>query len=60
MSGETVDGAVAASGSSSRLQVVGGGPAGLVAALTVARAGREVTVSERHSDVGRRFHGLEN
>lgn len=61
MSGETVpvsgDGAVAASGSSSRLQVVGGGPAGLVAALTVAKAGREVTVSERHSDVGRRFHG---
>jgi len=46
------------------IPVCGAGPAGLVAAITLARAGRRVTVFERHADVGSRFHddlqGLEN
>lgn len=44
--------------------VVGGGPAGLVAAATLARAGRSVRVYERAGTVGHRFsgdfQGLEN
>ncbi len=44
--------------------VCGAGPAGLVAAITLARAGRRVIVYERHTEVGNRFHddlqGLEN
>lgn len=39
------------------LQVAGAGPSGLAAALTVAKAGRRVSVTERRSDVGTRFHG---
>ncbi|HEY7574941.1 MAG TPA: NAD(P)/FAD-dependent oxidoreductase, partial [Thermoanaerobaculia bacterium] len=39
------------------VEILGAGPAGLAAALTVARAGRRVTLHERLSDVGRRFHG---
>ncbi|HEY1253013.1 MAG TPA: NAD(P)/FAD-dependent oxidoreductase [Thermoanaerobaculia bacterium] len=39
------------------IEIVGAGPAGLSAALTVARAGRSVTLYERQADVGRRFHG---
>ncbi len=39
------------------LQVAGAGPSGLAAALTVAKAGRRVSVFERRSDVGARFHG---
>jgi len=39
------------------VEIVGAGPAGLSAALTAARAGREVTVYERRSDCGGRFHG---
>jgi len=44
--------------------VIGAGPAGLVAAATLARAGRQVRVYERSSMVGHRFagdfQGLEN
>jgi flavin-dependent dehydrogenase len=39
------------------VEIVGAGPAGLSAALTAARAGREVTVYERRADCGNRFHG---
>ncbi|NIN36519.1 MAG: NAD(P)-binding protein [Gammaproteobacteria bacterium] len=37
--------------------IAGAGPAGLAAAITAAKNGRHVTVHERHSDVGYRFHG---
>jgi phytoene dehydrogenase-like protein len=37
--------------------VVGAGPAGLVAAITLARAGRPVRVLERRARVGGRFAG---
>lgn len=40
-----------------RVHIVGAGPAGLAAALTVAKAGRKAVVSEQRADVGRRFHG---
>lgn len=46
------------------VRIRGAGPSGLAAALTLARAGREVIVYERRSDCGRRFggdlQGLEN
>jgi len=45
-------GAVAASG---RIAVVGGGPAGLMAAETARAAGAEVDVYERMGSVGRKF-----
>lgn len=45
-------------------QIAGAGPAGLAAAITLARAGREVIVHETHNEVGHRFQrdfqGLEN
>lgn len=45
-------------------QIAGAGPAGLAAAITLARAGREVVVYEAHKEVGHRFQrdfqGLEN
>jgi flavin-dependent dehydrogenase len=37
--------------------VVGAGPAGLVCAIVLARAGRAVIVREWHDTVGSRFHG---
>lgn len=39
------------------VEILGAGPAGLSAALTVARGGREATIYERQSEVGGRFHG---
>jgi len=37
--------------------VAGAGPAGLVAAITLARAGTDVVVCDRQSDAGLRFNG---
>lgn len=37
--------------------IVGAGPAGLAAALTIAQAGGKVSVFERRTRVGKRFHG---
>lgn len=41
----------------SPIRIAGTGPAGLAAAITLAQAGREVEVYERHPNVGMRFHG---
>ena len=40
-----------------KIEIVGSGPAGLVAAINLARAGCKVTVYEEKSEVGHRFHG---
>lgn len=37
--------------------IAGGGISGLVAAMTLARAGRDVEVHEMRSEIGARFHG---
>lgn len=46
------------------IEIAGAGPAGLAAAITLARAGREVVVHEAYKEVGHRFggdfQGLEN
>lgn len=42
---------------SESVEIVGAGPAGLSAARTITGSGRQAIVYERHSDVGRRFHG---
>jgi flavin-dependent dehydrogenase len=53
--------------SNSIIEIAGAGPAGLVAAITLAQAGREVIVHEAYKEVGHRFgsqyqdfQGLEN
>jgi flavin-dependent dehydrogenase len=38
------------------VSIAGAGPAGLTAAIHLARAGRQVVVHEQHQDVGRRFN----
>lgn len=40
-----------------KTEIVGSGPAGLVAAINLARAGYKVTIYEEKPDVGHRFHG---
>ncbi len=40
-----------------RVRILGAGPAGLSAAITLARAGCDVEVFEARGDVGTRFHG---
>jgi len=40
-----------------RVRILGAGPAGLSAAITLARAGCDVKVFEARGDVGTRFHG---
>ena len=42
---------------STRLCIVGGGPAGMMAGLLFARAGIDVTVLEKHADFLRDFRG---
>ncbi|MEO6353610.1 MAG: NAD(P)-binding protein [Burkholderiaceae bacterium] len=46
------------------IQIGGAGPAGLAAAITLAKAGRHVLVHEMQSEIGHRFggdfQGLEN
>ncbi|NIR40201.1 MAG: FAD-dependent oxidoreductase, partial [Actinobacteria bacterium] len=39
------------------VSVVGAGPAGLAAAIELARNGTQVTVYEARASVGSRFHG---
>ena len=39
------------------IKIIGAGPAGLCAAINLARAGYSVTVFERNRDAGMRFHG---
>ena len=39
------------------ITIAGAGPAGLAAAITIARAGRKVIVHEAQSEVGHRFQG---
>ncbi len=39
------------------IEIVGAGPAGLVAAITLQKAGFQAKVYEAHKDVGLRFHG---
>lgn len=39
------------------IEIVGAGPSGLVAAITLAHHGYSVVVHEERSDVGHRFHG---
>jgi flavin-dependent dehydrogenase len=48
---------VSASHSDCPVEILGAGPAGLAAALTAARAGRQVCLYERRAEVGSRFHG---
>lgn len=55
---------MAAATQATAVEIAGAGPAGLAAAITLARAGRAVRVHEAHAEVGYRFQrdlqGLEN
>jgi flavin-dependent dehydrogenase len=39
------------------IKIIGSGPSGLAAAISLAKAGREVHVYEKNADCGQRFHG---
>lgn len=39
------------------IEISGAGPAGLAAALVIAKAGGRAVVHEHNADVGGRFHG---
>jgi len=39
------------------IQIAGAGPAGLAAAITLAKNGRQVVVHEARNEVGDRFNG---
>ena len=39
------------------IEIIGAGPAGLVAAINLAKADYKVAVYEEKPDVGHRFHG---
>jgi len=40
-----------------KVEIIGAGPAGLAAAITLARRGIQTVVYERNAEVGARFHG---
>ena len=42
---------------SNKIEIVGAGPAGMVASINLARAGYQVTVFEKNPEVGYRFNG---
>lgn len=44
-------------GTSDVVEIIGAGPSGLAAAITLANAGRKVIVHESRNEVGSRFHG---
>lgn len=46
-----------AQSSNGSLEILGAGPAGLSAALTAARAGKQVALYEQRAECGSRFHG---
>lgn len=48
---------IGVSGRMKPIKIIGSGPSGLTTAINLAKAGREVHVYEKNSDVGQRFHG---
>src|SRR6195256_6783806 len=54
---EAHDSAAAATGTSTQCCIAGGGPAGMMLGLLLARAGVDVIVLEKHADFLRDFRG---